>query len=82
MLGILEKKELAHKKVVDGSLYRGLWVLTEKGRFAAEQVTLRAMRAVTLAEKGINSETITSFYDTLDVLTKNIISLSKNGIPD
>ena len=32
MIAILEEKGLARKKDVDGSLYRGLWVLTEEGK--------------------------------------------------
>jgi DegV family protein with EDD domain len=39
MIAILEEKGLAQKKVVDGSLYRGLWVLTEQGKNAAEELS-------------------------------------------
>ena len=38
MIAILEKKGLAQKKVVDGSLYRGLWILTEQGKKAAQEI--------------------------------------------
>lgn len=38
MLAILEEKGLVEKHVVDGSLYRGLLVLTKEGQEATKQV--------------------------------------------
>ena len=77
-----KEKGLAKKKVVGGSLYRGLWVLTEEGKCAAEQVSLRAGRAVELAGKDLTDETRDIFYQALESITSNLIELSKEGIPE
>ena len=82
MIAILEEKGLACKKDVGGSLYRGLWVLTEEGKAAAEQVCLRASRAVELAGKDLTDETRGVFYKALESITSNLSLLSKQGIPD
>lgn len=82
MIAILEKKGLAQKKVAHGSLYRGLWVLTDEGKKAARQVSLRASRAVEIAGKGLDEQTRTIFYKALDSITTNLIELCNEGIPD
>lgn len=82
MIAILEEKDLATKKVVDGSLYRGLWVLTDLGKNAAEQVSLRASKAVELAGKDLTDETRDIFYLALESITANLTTLSKEGIPE
>lgn len=82
MIAILEEKGLASKKVVDGSLYRGLWVLTDLGKNAAEQVSLRASKAVELAGKDLTDETRDIFYLALESITANLTTLSKEGIPE
>lgn len=82
MIAILEEKGLACKKDVDGSLYRGLWVLTDEGKTAAEQVSLRASKAVELAGKDLDEETRNVFYKALESITSNLTKLSKEGIPE
>ena len=82
MIAILEKKCLARKKDVDGSLYRGLWILTDEGKAAAEQVSFRASKAVELAGKDLDDETRDTFYKALESITSNLTTLSKEGIPE
>ena len=82
MIAILEEKGLACKKNVGGSLYRGLWVLTDEGKKAAEQVSLRASKAVELAGKDLTDETRDVFYKALESITSNLSLLSKEGIPE
>ena len=82
MIAILEEKGLACKKDVGGSLYRGLWVLTDEGKKAAEQVSLRASKAVELAGKDLTDETRDVFYKALESITSNLSLLSKEGIPE
>ena len=82
MLSILEQKGLVSKQVVDGSLYRGLLVLTPAGIAAAEHVRSRASRAVAMAGKDLSEETRAIFYQALDSITENLIRLSRNGIPE
>ena len=81
MIAILEEKGLAQKKNVGGSIYRGLWVLTDEGKPAAEQVCLRARKAVELAGKDLDEETRSIFYKALESITSNLTILSKEGIP-
>lgn len=82
MLAILEKKGLVTKQEVDGSLYRGLLVLTDEGRAAAEHVRCRAAKAVEQAGGGLDDETREIFYQALDSITERLIELSKKGIPE
>lgn len=82
MLAILEEKGLVEKHVVDGSLYRGLLVLTEEGKVAAEQVCRRASRAVEMAGKDLTDETREIFYKALESIAANLHELSKEGIPE
>ena len=82
MLAILEEKGLVEKRSVDGSLYRGLLVLTDEGRTAAEQVCKRASRAVEMAGKDLTDETREIFYEALESITSNLHELSKEGIPE
>ena len=82
MIAILEEKGLACKNNVGGSLYRGLWILTDEGRTAAEQVSLRASKAVELAGKDLDEQTREVFYRALESITTNLTILSKEGIPD
>lgn len=82
MIAILEKKGLARKKDVDGSLYRGLWALTDEGKTAAQQVSIRASKAVEMAGKDLNNETRNVFYKALESITSNLTVLSKEGIPE
>ena len=82
MISILEEKCLAQKKVVDGSLYRGLWVLTEQGKKAAQEISMRASRAVELAGKDLNEETREIFYQALESISANLTELTKPAIPE
>ncbi len=82
MIAILEEKGLACKKDVDGSLYRGLWSLTDEGKDAAKQVCLRASKAVELAGKDLTDEERDVFYKALESITANLNRLSRDGIPE
>lgn len=81
-IALIEKKGLARKKDVGGSLYRGLWVLTDEGTKVAEQVGKRADMAVELAGKGLSDEMRESFYKAMESIVTNLNALSKSGLPD
>lgn len=81
MMAILEKNSLVEKQKVNGSSYRGVWVLTEKGKKAAKQVSERAERAVELAGKDLTDDVREIFYQSLESIANNLQSLSKEGIP-
>lgn len=82
MLAILEQKGLVEKRVVDGSLYRGLLFLTDEGRAAADHVCDRASRAVEMAGRNLTDETRDVFYKALESITSNLRELSEEGIPE
>ena len=82
MLAILEKKGLVEKQSVDGSMYRGLLVLTDEGKTAAEHVCKRASLAVDMAGKDLTDETRAIYYKALESIVSNLRELSRKGIPE
>ncbi len=77
MLAILEKKNLVHK---EGG-YGGTVSLTEAGRAAAGQVQQRVNRAVDAAGQGLTEEEREGLYKALDLITQNLRTLTREGIP-
>ena len=81
MVAILEKKGLVRKETIGGNLYRAKLVLTEEGKQAAEHVQQRAALAVELAGSGMSEEEREVFYRCLELITSNLQTLSKDGLP-
>ena len=52
------------------------------GNAAAEQVSMRASKAVELAGKDLDDETREIFYKALASITANLTALSRDGIPE
>ena len=73
---------MVRKLSVDGSLYRGKLILTDMGQIAAGHVQRKASLAVELAGRDLDDESREIFYRALDSITKNLIELSKSGIPE
>lgn len=82
MIGILEEKGLVTKKEVDGSLYRGLLILTPEGCEAAKHVSERACRVVELVADDLTDENREIFYESLSVITMKLRELTDSGIPE
>lgn len=82
MIAILEEKGFVEKQLVGGSLYRGVLVLTEKGREAAMQVSQRASRAVEMAGKDLTEENRAIFYAALESIVANLRQMDRDGIPE
>ncbi len=82
MIAILEKKGMVEKKMVDGSLYRGVLVLTEAGKEAAARVSSRAARVVALAGKDLDDEQRRAFYFALDTIVGNLRAICREGLPE
>jgi len=80
-VAILREKGLVTKEVVNKSLYRGLFKLTERGRAVAEQLCKRASLAVELAGGDLSEETRETFYRALSSITAHLKELSKEGLP-
>lgn len=81
-VSVMEEKGLAVREGINSSLYRAALRLTEAGTEAARQVCLRAATAVEHAGKGISDEHRQIFYASLETITANLQSLSKEGLPD
>ena len=81
MVAILEKKGLVHRVAVGGNLYRAKLLLTQEGKRAAEQVQQRAAVAVELAGSGMTDAEREVFYRCLELITTNLQTLSKEGLP-
>lgn len=81
MVSILEKKGLVRKESTGGNLYRARLLLTDEGKRAAEHVRERASLAVELAGAGLSDGDREIFYRTLELITENLQTLSKEGLP-
>lgn len=81
MIRVLEKKGLVRKERIGGKLYRARLLLTSAGKQAAEHVRERVAVAVELAGAGLSEEARKSFYSTLEQITSNLQTMSKEGLP-
>ena len=78
MTAIMEKNGLIVK---EGSSYRALLKLTEEGRTVAEHINSKASAAVEIASRGLPAEKRAVFYEALELITANLQTLSKEGLP-
>ena len=81
MLAILEEKGMVSKQASGGSRDRGILLLTEEGRQAADHVVRRASCAVEAAGGDLTPEERDLFYRALGSITRNLRRLSREGIP-
>lgn len=81
MVAIMEQKGLVQKQSVGGNMYRALLKLTEEGKAAARHVRQRAAIAVELAGAGLSDADREAFYRALELITNNLQTLSKEGLP-
>jgi len=82
MMGIMEDKGLVRKEGVHQNMYKGVFLLTEKGKNAAEFVRQRASLAVMLAGKDLTEEARENMYASLETIEENLRSISREGLPD
>lgn len=79
-ISILEKKRLITKENVNKNLYRALIKLTEEGMELAEHINEKAKAAVEYSSQGISETHREIFYDTLEIICKNLQALSQKGL--
>lgn len=65
-----------------GTQYRAVLQLTEKGRQVAGHICSRAALAVELAGKGFSDTHREIFYQVLETITGNMKVLSRDGLPE
>ncbi|MDE7220184.1 MAG: MarR family transcriptional regulator [Oscillospiraceae bacterium] len=80
-VAILQEKGFVTKEVVNQSLYRGLFKLTERGKDAAQQIGERASLAVELAGGDLTEKTREAFYEALCSIAARLHEISKEGLP-
>jgi len=80
VLSKMEKKKLVERSGDVG--YRARVRLTDEGKAAALFVAKRATLAVEMAGKGLSDEDRKTFYEALELIAANILTLSKDGIPE
>ncbi len=76
----MESKGLVVRKS-DKNPYRALIKLTDTGIAAAEQIRDKAIIAVKRTGEGLSDEDRKRFYDMLDLISDNLKTMSKEGIP-
>ena len=81
MLSIMEEKGYVTKEESGGSLYRGLFKLTDAGHTVAQEVCGRASLAVALAGGDLATEKREVLYEALESIAANLRKLSKKGLP-
>ena len=80
MLSILETKGLVTKDGISANRYRGCLRLTSEGQTVAKELSHRAERAVELAGAGLTEEHRAIFYESLDIITKNLRRICQEGL--
>jgi DNA-binding MarR family transcriptional regulator len=78
----MEQHGLIYRDRINDNLYRAMLKLTEKGKEAADKVSLRAQIAVEAAGKGLTDESRMAFYSALNLIATNLQEISKDGIPN
>ena len=81
MVSILENNGLVQRDTSAGNRYRARLILTEEGKEAALHVRSRAVLAVELAGAGLSDEDREVFYRSLELISGNLQTLSKEGLP-
>lgn len=77
----LEEKALVVRHDTGGKNYRALLTLTDAGRQVAQQINLRAGKAVALASEGLPEEKRAVLYEALELITTNLQRICREGIP-
>ena len=77
----MERKGLVTRECVNQNFYRALLKLTDNGKKAAERIGERARVAVEIAGKEISDKNRTIFYETLELISSNLQTISEEGLP-
>ena len=82
ILSEMEQKGLICRADDQDSQYRARLTLTSAGQEAASYVSHKAALAAELVGSGLSDEARAAFYSALELITKNIGSVSATGLPD
>lgn len=76
----MEKNGLIYKKQVNQNRYNALLFLTEQGKSLADNIIEKASYAVKIGGNGLTAQQRTDFYNSLELICKNLQSLTKEGL--
>lgn len=80
-IAVLEKLGLVRRLLRDGSAYRALLMLTERGRQLTAEIIRKAEQAVDCIGGGLTDEDRACFYRVLATISDNLQTLSQTGLP-
>lgn len=81
-IALMEKRGLVTKEGSGTNLYRARIVLTEEGKKVAAFVRERACLAVDIAGNGLSDSEREVFYNSLELIAKNLARISQEGLPE
>ena len=76
----LQDRGMIVREECDGKRYRMKLTLTEQGAAAAEAVSRRALLAVEMAGEGLQDEQRQVFYQVLNLISRNLHTICKDGL--
>lgn len=80
ILAELEQEGMVNREYRNGTRYRAMLTLTEKGHIAADAVAEKAHLAVELASGEMDASQREFFYNMLGSISNNLHSLCKQGL--
>lgn len=80
-VSLMESAGLLQKETVGKNAYRAPLRLTDKGNSVACQINEKAKIAVEQASTGLTPEKRAIFYEALELITCNLQTLCKDGLP-
>lgn len=81
-LPVLEQARFVRRDWIGGSRYRALIFLTAEGNRLTEEIICKAEQAVDFVGSGLSDLEREYFYRVLDLITKNLHTLSETGLPE
>lgn len=81
-ISLLEGKGLVERESVGKNAYRALLRLTGQGTALAGEINRKASIAVEFSGRGLTAEKRAAFYEALELITGNLQTLSKDGLPE
>ena len=78
----LEEAGLVHRVSTCKNHYRAIIKLTEAGKTAANAITEKAEKAVTMAGAGLSEEKREIFYEVISIISQNMHRMSKEGLTE
>lgn len=81
-IAAMEEKGFVQKEDSAKNQYRARLTLTQTGKKVAEEINHKAGIAVELGGKGLDGDQRKIFYEALDLISANLRTLSKKGLPE